>query len=65
MVGCGNFCSPLFPFVCGVNVGSFFVWHKEKGLTPKRKARVAEDHYDDLGDDLSGLGDEIVYLSAN
>ena len=26
---------------------------KEKGLTPKRKKRIVEDHHDDLGDDLS------------
>jgi hypothetical protein len=38
---------------------------KEQGKTPKRKTRIVEDHYDDLGDDLSGLGDDLAYLMAD
>ena len=38
---------------------------KEQGKFQKRKPRVVEDHYDDLGDDLSGLGDDIAYLKAD
>ena len=30
-----------------------------------RKPRVVEDHYDDLGDDMSGLNDYLAYLMAD
>ena len=38
---------------------------KEQGRTPKRKHRVLEDHYDDFGDDLSGLMDDHTYLMSD
>ena len=38
---------------------------KAEGKTPKRKARIVEYHYDDLGDDLSGLGDDLAYLMSD
>ena len=38
---------------------------KEEGKTPERKTRIVEDHYDDLGDDLSGLVDDFAYLMAD
>ena len=40
--------------------------HKKKlkleGKTPKRKVRILDDHWDDLGDDLSGLGEDSAFL---
>ena len=40
--------------------------HKKKlkleGKTPKRKLRILDDHWDDLGDDLSGLGEDSAFL---
>ena len=34
--------------------------NKLAGIKPKRKPVHVEDHHDDLGDDLSGLGDDLV-----
>lgn len=37
---------------------------KAAGETPNRTKTIVEDHHDDLGDDLSGLGGDLQYLSA-
>jgi hypothetical protein len=31
---------------------------------PAENAKAVEDHYDDLGDDLSGLGGDLVFRTA-
>ena len=38
---------------------------KLAGIKPKRKPVHVEDHHDDLGDDMSGLGDVLSYLAAD
>ena len=38
---------------------------KEAGQEPKRKRFNIEQHFDDCGSDLSGLGSEVAYLSAD
>ena len=38
---------------------------KKAGQKPRKLPKVVEDHYDDLGDDLSGLGSDLTYLSAD
>ena len=38
---------------------------KEVGIQPKRKQFKLEDHFDDCGSDLSGLGHDIVILAAD
>jgi hypothetical protein len=39
--------------------------NKEAGIKPKRKPVHVESHFDDLGDDLSGLGDDAAFLTAD
>ena len=34
--------------------------NKEKGIEVKKKVKVIEDHHDDCGTDLSGLGTEEI-----
>ena len=34
----------------------------EKGEKPKRRKQVVEDGHDDCGDDISGLGPEVLLL---
>ena len=31
----------------------------------KKRKKFVEDHHDDLGEDLSGLGKDLAYLSAD
>ena len=38
---------------------------KAKGIKPKRKPHVVEEHYDDLGDDLTGLKTDVQFLAAD
>ena len=33
--------------------------NKEKGSEVKKRTKVVEDHHDDCGDDLTGLGDDV------
>lgn len=35
------------------------------GIKPKRKPRIVEDHYDDLGDDLTDLNDDLAFLAVD
>ena len=37
---------------------------KKAGHVPKKRKIAVEEHYDDLGDDLSGLGGDIDFWSA-
>ena len=39
--------------------------NKLAGIKPKRKPVHVEDHHDDLGDDLSGLGDDLTFLTSD
>ena len=38
---------------------------KEAGLEPRKKKFKMEDHHDDCGNDLSGLGSEIIQYAAD
>ena len=38
---------------------------KKAGHKSRKLPKVVEDHYDDLGDDLSGLGSDLAYLSKD
>lgn len=38
---------------------------KKAGHKPRKVPKIVEDHNDDLGDDLSGLGIDLSYLSAD
>ena len=38
---------------------------KKAGQKSRKIPKIVEDHYDDLGDDLSGLGSDVTYLSAD
>ena len=33
--------------------------NKQKGVEVKKRTKVVEDHHDDCGDDLIGLGDDV------
>ena len=38
---------------------------RKDGHKPKRRPKPVESHYDDLGDDLSGLGEDVKMLYAD
>jgi len=38
--------------------------NKEKGIEVKKKPKIVEDHHDDCGTDLSGLGDPEVFYNS-
>ena len=37
---------------------------KQEGHQPKKRKKYVEERFDDLGDDLSGLGENLQFLSA-
>ena len=38
---------------------------RKEGHQPKKRKKHVEERFDDLGDDLSGLGDNLQFLSAD